>query len=342
MQTRNDTRVACYDAELDAVYGHLLKAQRIIITAHEKPDGDAVGSCIGLGWLLKNLHGNNSPKQIIIYNESGFPDWLSFLELPCDVVTKLDFPFEPDLIVMLDCGDPQRLGQAMCDYIQKKPTINIDHHLGNPLYGTLVNWVNPQKAATGEMITDIALAHEIEFNKYMMESLYVAITADTGNFSFDNTNVNVLRQLIHFVEHGLQIPKIRAKLDNSWSLAKMHFWGDLMQNIQLAHDAKLAYIKITDAMFTTHNAHRDDLEGFVEQIRKLKGVRVAVLMREEIKNGEMYSKMSIRSSGNDDVRQIALAFGGGGHKNASGAKAKCTMDEMMTKVLELANAVWDN
>ena len=311
-------------------------ADKILICAHTQPDGDAVGSSIALAYILNTLN-----KQCVIYNESDFPKWLSFLEKPSEIITNIEnLPFEPELIIALDCGDPKRLGDDMNAYIKTKKSINIDHHLGNPLYGSEVNWVDSTKAATGEMIADLSKALNVSLDKALSEALYVALSADTGNFTFGNTRVSTLEWFVKLAATPIDIASIRVKMDNNWTLNKLKFWGQLYQEIQVLEEGRFAYIKIPLNYYAKFDVDKEALEGFIEQIRRISGVRVAMLIKEDNKNGVPMVKISMRSHGSDDVRVILQTLGGGGHKNAAGANVSGSMDAAIEQILPLVKAMW--
>jgi len=308
----------------------------ILVCAHTQPDGDAVGASIALAYTLKALH-----KKCIIYNETDFPKWLSFLEKPSEVITKIDLlPFEPKLIIALDCGDPKRLGDGMSEYIKTKKSVNIDHHLGNPLYGSEANWVDSTQSATGEMIAELSKALGVSLHKELAEALYVALSADTGNFTFGNTKISTLEWLVKLVATPLDIASIRVKMDNNWTLNKLKFWGQLYQEIQILDEGRFAYVKIPLTYYDKFQVTKEDLEGFIEQIRRIGGVRVAMLLKEDIKNNKEIVKISMRSHGADDVRAILIELGGGGHKNAAGANVNGSMETVLAKILPLVKAMW--
>ena len=129
-------------------------------------------------------------------------------------------------------------------------------------------------------------------------------------------------------------------MDNNWTLNKLRFWGHLYQEIQIVDEGRFAYIKIPLGYYERFEVNKESLEGFIEQIRRITGVRVAMLLKEESKNGEPTVKISMRSHGADDVQVILTQLGGGGHKNASGANVSGTMDSVVDKILPLVEKMW--
>ncbi len=313
----------------------IVKSNRIMICAHAQPDGDAIGSSFALGYALHALG-----KEFFIYNESPMPDWLSFLECPSFYHTDLEkLPFPPELIIALDSGDIHRLGEKTAEFLPNYQSLVIDHHLGNPHYGTY-NWVNPQMGATGEMIAMLIKALGVNYQPKMAESLYVALCTDTGNFTYGNTDSHVLECLIEVVKTPINISEIQEKLSHNSSLKKLKFWGQLFQEIQVIEEGRFAYAQVPYTYFEKYQVTKEDLEGFIEQIRRIKGVRVAMLMREDHKPHKKIVKVSLRSHGDDDVRSVLTPLGGGGHKNAAGLTVSMSMQEVMDQILPSIHNIW--
>ena len=315
----------------------LRRHDRVLITAHAHPDGDAMGSCLALAWALRAI-GRNA----LVFNQDGVPGFLRFLPLPGPVLTSVEqLPCEPELVVVLDCGDRARVGEALQPLMDRVPTVNIDHHLSNPNFGTAANWVVTSAAATGELVGRIAEELRAPMQGALAQALYVAVSTDTGNFSYGNTSPGALRLTARLVEEGLDIASIREKLENNWSETKLRLWGRLMSETRILEDGRLAAALVTRRMLAETGATREDTEGFVEQLRRLTGVRVALLLREEEKDGTVVTKASLRSSGPDNVRDVAAQFSGGGHKNAAGATVSLDAEKTLTVMLPYIRFVWN-
>ena len=324
-----------------AVPSDILRAlrehDRILVTAHAHPDGDAMGSCLALAWALHGLG-----KDVCVFNEDGIPGFLNFLAPPCPVVTNVEeLPWTPGLIAVLDCGDRARVGEKLQPLMDAVPTLDIDHHLANPLFGSAGNWAEASASATGELVGLIVLELGVPMQGPLAEALYVALSCDTGNFSYGNTTPCALRLTALLREQGLDIASLREKLENNWSEAKLRLWGRLMAETRLLEGGKLAAAFVTRAALTATGSRREDAEGFVEQLRRLAGVRVALLLREEEKDGKVFTKASLRSSGNDSVRDVAAQFGGGGHKNAAGATLAMEAGEALDALLPHICSIWN-
>ncbi|MBR3880992.1 MAG: bifunctional oligoribonuclease/PAP phosphatase NrnA [Mailhella sp.] len=322
----------------DDVLSALRRYERILITAHTHPDGDAMGSCLALAWALRDIGVN-----ALIFNEDGVPGFLHFLSLPGPVLTSVEqLPCDPQLIVVLDCGDRARVGEALQPLLDRVPTVNIDHHLANPNFGTEANWVVPSAAATGELVGYIIQELGTPLQGATAQALYVALSTDTGNFSYGNTTPGALRLAATLREGGLDISSIREKLENNWSEAKLRLWGRLMSETRILEDGKLAVALVTRQLLAETGATREDIEGFVEQLRRLTGVRVAMLLREDEKDGKVQTKASLRSSGPDNVRNVAAQFGGGGHKNAAGATVALEAEKTLLVMQPYIRFVWSD
>lgn len=295
----------------------------IVLTMHSNPDGDAIGSALGMAWFLQEqLH-----KRVCIYNESPFPKWFSFLAVPCAYYTDTaDIPFADPLVITLDAGEVHRFGETFGAYLAGKKSICIDHHLGGGDFAAEYAWVDPSMAATGQMVAEIVYCHAEKTLENVAQSLYVALSCDTGNFTFGNTDSACIRCLARLVDTPIAVAPLRQALDNTWTEQKMRFWGTLMGMVRFAFDGQLASVGVPQGMYAEYGVTKEDLEGFVEHMRKVKTVRIALLMREEIKNNAPFVKVSMRSAGDDDVRGILARFGGGGHKNAAGAGIAGTLE----------------
>lgn len=321
----------------EEVLSALRKHKRVLVAAHARPDPDAMGSSLAMAWALRSIG-----VDALVFNEDGMPPFLKFLTLPGPVLSSLErLPCDPDLVVCLDCGDRARLGETLQPLLDRVPTVNIDHHLANPLFGTEANWVEPGMAATGELVAYIAKALRAPLHGALAEALYVAISADTGNFSYGNTTPGALRLVAEMVDEGLEISRLRECMEKNWTEAHLRLWGRAMQEARVLEDGKLVAALITLDMMRECHADREDSEGLVEQLRRLSGVRVALMLREEEKDGKIQVKASLRSSGKDNVRDVAAQFGGGGHRNAAGATLPLTAEKALTVMQPYIRFVWN-
>ena len=287
---------------------------RVLVAAHVNPDGDALGSMSALGWLLKALG-----REFVLYSPSGVPDYLSFLPLPCTLLTSLEhLPFEPKALVLLDCGEAHRLGDDLATALE-----------GSDGMGTVDNWIEPAAAATAQLAAYICLAAGLRPEGPLGESLALGLVTDTGGFLHGSTTAAVFRLAALLCDNGCDIHILREKLDNNWSPARMALWARLMQRVELCCDgrAALALARLED--LRQCGALKEDLEGLVEQFRRLRGVEASGILREDAPG--IY-KLSLRSTGTTDVRSVAVQFGGGGHRNAAGGTLRMEGEEAFDAV----------
>lgn len=284
---------------------------RVIIAGHVNPDGDALGSVAALGCLLRSLG-----KECVLYSKSGVPPYLTFLPLPGSMHDNLQrLPFRPAAAVLLDCGEPHRLGDELEKALPSLTSVNIDHHLGSEGMGSLANWIEPQAAATAQLTAYVAISAGLTLDGMLGQALALGLVTDTGGFAHGNTSAAVLHLAAHLVERGCDIALLRQQLENGWSMGRMRLWARLMERIQLLANGTLAFCAVRLDDLQSCGATKEDLEGFVEQMRRLAGVRAAALLREDAPGSH---KFSLRSFGETDVRAVAAALGGGGHRNAAG------------------------
>lgn len=301
----------------------LASKNKILITAHTNPDGDALGSMVGIAHLSLALG-----KEARLVNFSKLPVFLEWLDIPVPVVgSYADLSgWVPDLVVFLDCGAPHRVGPdggALADG-ERLPgwegvkILNIDHHYGNPDFGD-VNFVEPAAGATAELVGLLAEHMGQQLCGPLGEAVYLGLSSDTGNFSYSSSTPSLMAMAARIVANGLRVEEFIQKSENNWSLGRMQLWGELMQNLKQAADGRVVYTVITNALLKKHKCKASDLEGFVSFLRHLQEAQVSLLVREKSTAGSKVSLRSMGGSASVDVQKVAAAFGGGGHKSASGA-----------------------
>ena len=307
---------------------------RVLVSGHVNPDGDAVGSLAAAGHILRAMG-----KEFILYSSTGLPQYLKFFPLPGTVRTSLrHLPFTPRSALLLDCGEPHRLGSELADRLPRLTSVNIDHHLGGNGMGSLANWVEPQAAATAQLMAYVALAAGLPLENELACDVALGIITDTGGFCHGNTSADVFSLCAHLVRNGCDLTGLRERLENTWSMGRMRLWGRLMDRARLERNGEIAFCRVLLEDLRQCRALKEDLEGFVEQLRRLGGVRAAALLRED---SPELCKFSLRSYGATDVRAAAAALGGGGHLNAAGGTLSMTPDRAEEALLAAVNAQLD-
>ena len=306
----------------------LEQSTSFLVASHEHPDGDAIGSTAAMGHLLKGLR-----KDVVLYNATGLPDRFAWLEMPGPVRTRI--PEDGyDWVITLDCGDFDRLGHDFVTRAPRDKLINIDHHQGNPGFGFL-NWIDPERSSVGEMVALLARDLGVPLRGPMAEAVYLALVTDTGSFSFGNTSGETLELAAEIVRQGLDPGLFNALMLSQWTLNKVHLQGLALSGARLHLDGKVALVSVSRDMLRKTGSTTEDCEGLVNTMRQIKGVLVGVSLRED---PEGNTKFSLRSWGDVDVRSIAVLFGGGGHRNASGGRVPAGLEEAEQKLVSAIGA----
>lgn len=318
-----------------AIIKALGRARRVLSAAHVSPDGDAVGSALALAAIVQSLDA-----EARVFLPGGIPSSFSWLKSPAPVVSSLEElgGWVPELLLFADCGDAHRAGPELAALAAKELppgwegllTANIDHHKSNPMFADL-NWVEPERAATGELVGLMAEELGLPLSGSLGEALYLALVTDTGNFTYANTSAGCLAMAARIVDAGLDVAGFTDRTENNWSLARMHLWGRLMGDVSLHVGGAVACCLVPRSYLEAAGLSNDDLEGFASWLRRIKGVRVAIFIRED---GAGLCKISLRSMGDFDVRAVAALFGGGGHASAAGAETTMPPQQAARALLE--------
>ncbi len=299
---------------------------RVVVAGHVNPDGDAAGSVAAAGHILRALG-----KEFMLYAAPGLPRYLDFFPMPAVVHTSLArAPFTPRCALLLDCGEPERLGADLAAMLPQLDTVNIDHHLGGDGMGSRGNWVVTEAAATAQLMAYVALAADLPLTGDLGLSIALGLLTDTGGFCHGNTSADVLALASHLVANGCKLHWLREKMDNNWSLGRWRLWGQLMERAAVEHHGQIAFCPVSLKDIGRCQALKEDLEGFVEQLRRLHGVKVAALLREE---APRLCKFSLRSYGAINVRAMAADMGGGGHFNAAGGSLRMPLKKASEELL---------
>lgn len=284
---------------------------RVLIAAHVNLDGDALGSMSAAAWLFTALG-----REFALYSPTGVPETLAFLPLPGRVHSSLGhLPFAPESALLLDCDAPERLGRELAACVRDFSSVNIDHHLGGSGMGSIVSWIAPEAAATAQLMAYTALALDQPLVGRLADSVALGLITDTGGFCHGNTTAYVFELCALLAGGGCRISELREQLDSNWSLGRLHLWSRLLARVRLACDERVAICTVFREDLRECHASREEMEGIVDWFRRIRGVRVAAILREE---GPECCKFSLRSRGGVDVRAMAVTLGGGGHRNAAG------------------------
>jgi phosphoesterase RecJ-like protein len=320
-------------AAAKALAAVLEPGKRVCLTTHVNPDGDGLGSEIG---LLHLLHSRGV--DAVVTNPTPTPDRFTFLfdEMPgCDrsaqAVKELR---RADVIVVLDISDLGRLGM-LCDTVRDAgvPVACVDHHVSDGMLPPGPRYLDPTAAATGELIYEIALANGWPLTPDVGQALYVALLTDTGGFRFSNTRPRTLRVAADLLETGVDAEQIYLDVYAKAPEGRPRLFAEALQTLVVEPQHGLAWVTVPPGAIERLGVTSDDLDGVVEFPRSIEGVRMALLFREAAQ-GRI--KVSLRSVGNVDVAEFARRFGGGGHRKAAGLSVVGSMVDVQGTVLEAA------
>lgn len=297
-----------------------------LITSHKNPEGDALGSELALAMSLERMG-----KVVDVRNRDPVPEIYRFLPNSERVRNIIDKGY--DVLFLLDCGSVERTDLIDLDDIPAREVFIIDHHItSNPPMGH--HWIEPGASSTGEMVYNLIVSLGIDIDLDMAVNLYTAIMTDTGSFRYPSTTPEALRIAGILIEKGVRPSKIYEEVYENLPFKKLRLFGYALRGLERNQDGKIAWITITQRMYRLTGAGAEDTEEFVNYLRSIKGVEVAILFRQ---TGRRAYKVSLRSKGRVDVAKIAEALGGGGHRDASGCELKGYLSEIKKKVVGIVD-----
>ena len=287
----------------------LKDAVTIAIGGHIRPDGDCVGSCIGLYQYIKD---NYKDKKADVYLEE-IPDSFHFLK-PADVI-RHEIPADVtyDLFICLDCGDSARLGFSAPLFEEAGETLCVDHHVSNQSFAD-ENYIFPETSSTSELIFELLETERI--TKEIAECIYVGIVHDTGVFQYSSTSAKTMETAGILMEKGIDFSKIIDDTFYTKTFGQNQILGQALLNSQLFLDGAVIATAISQEEMKQFGVQPKHLDGIVSQLRVTKGVEAAIFLYE---NEDHTWKVSMRSNGKVDVAAIAMKHQGGGHVRAAGA-----------------------
>ena len=313
-------------SERTSIFDALARERKIMIGTHNRPDGDAIGSMLALAHVL----GQSSHKEVIACVDA-VPASLAFLPGAEKLVLWNQVPseYKPDVFVALDCGTSSRLGEGYRFFIQSSLRINIDHHISNDYYADY-NLVEPEAAATGEIIFKLLDEMNYSMDMHTAACLYAAMATDTGSFRFTNTTAETHRIAAALHDVGIDFFALSQQLFDTRTPDEIRLLASVLGSFELANEGRISVMTIQQSMMDDHEMMDAEAENFAGFARSVIGVSVAVLFREQ--NDSV--RVSFRSRDDTDVNVIAQIFGGGGHKKASGAVVRGSLAEVREKVLK--------
>ena len=299
---------------IDAIRGN----SSFLLTSHEGPDGDAVGSTLALASFLRKIG-----KDVTVHFQDSIPELYAFLP-GCDSVHP-QIPGRPyDVAFVLDIGELRRAGKHFCSFKQIGILINLDHHLSCDNFGDY-NLIDSTAAATGVLVYRIIRAYGYSIDQMTALCLYVSIITDTGSFRYSNANKEAFTVAGEMIELGVNAWDVAEQLYENQPRKRLELLGHCLPTLEVIKNGLAASVTVTLDMYAATNADAELTDGFVNYPRSIHGVEVAIFFRQL---EERKFKVGFRSKGKVNVAAFSAAMGGGGHHNAAG----CTLDGSLAEV----------
>lgn len=316
---------------LNALHG----AERIAITAHVRPDGDAIGATLGLHRILAD-----AGKASTIVALGPIPDRYAFL-LREDIIIPAEqtTPEQFDLLTILDTGAIDRMPELLQPWLTKVRTLNIDHHPTNTAFAD-INYVVPTASSVGEIICALANANNLDISKNAAEALWVALVTDTGRFSFSNTTPAAMQAASRLLETGIKTDHINHRIYNAIPLVRLQLQGRAIEHIEIHHQGQLALVSLSRKDFSAYNARGEDAEDIVDIPRSIHGVQIALFLYELPGDGPIQTKASFRTNEPFDAAELCRSLKGGGHARAAGCSIDLPLAEAKKQMLSVIDNLW--
>lgn len=300
--------------------------QSFVLLSHVRPDGDAIGSLLGLGFSLLA-----AGKAVRMLNEDGVPESLAFLPGAERVELPPDQPIDAEVVIALDTATRPRLGERCLAAVDSIGCwLNIDHHISNTRYAEL-NLIDATSPATGEILYHLISALKLPLPPESRDALYVAVSTDTGSFQYPSTTAKTYEMAADLIRRGLDVGRINSLTYDNHPYRRLELLRVLLNSLQRSADGLVAHWTLEAATRAELDLEAADSEGLIDVIRAIRGVQVAVFF-EEMPDGK--SRVSMRSKDSRlDVCKIAMLFGGGGHSLAAGIRMKVPIREARERVL---------
>ncbi|WP_345715228.1 DHH family phosphoesterase [Luteolibacter yonseiensis] len=300
--------------------------QSFVLISHVRPDGDAIGSQLALGFSLMA-----AGKSVRLINEDGLPDNLAFMSGSDKIELPPAEPLDVEVAIALDTAAKPRLGDNALHAASKaKIWLNIDHHKSNPSYGDL-NFIDSSSPATGQILYQIITQLDLPLPAETRDAIYVAVSTDTGSFQYPSTTAKTYEMAADLIHRGLNVGTLNSQTYDNHPYRRVELMRALLNTLELSADGLVANWELRDQTRIDLALLPEDSEGLIDIIRAIRGVQLAVFF-EELEGGKI--RVSMRSKDKRlDVCRIALEFGGGGHALAAGIRMTGPLEEAKALVL---------
>ena len=312
-------------SEVEAVVEEIRDGERFLLTTHENPDGDALGSLLAMHQVLKAM-GKDSV-MFLAAKEFPLPIEYRFMALE-EVFHEPPADMADRVVIFLDCGNIDRMPVDFLKYDGEK-VLNIDHHHDNTRFGT-INLVDVDASSTAEIVFDLIGMLGVDMTPEIASALYVGLVTDTGKFMYENTDARTHRMAAALVDAGVNVNEISRRLYEHVPIEKLRLIARALEKIEIHEGGALAVTYISKHDYEATGASEMLTEGIIDHLRALEGTAVAALVRDQPERGRAGRKVSLRSTdGRVDVSAIAREQGGGGHQRAAGFGTDLSYDEVV-------------
>lgn len=318
---------------LNEVAKWLSERDEIAITAHIAPDGDSIGSTLGLMHALRQM----GKRCFVVMNDAPPRTYSDLPGAAGIAVAAAGMPFEPRSIIVLDCAGYDRVGPAVEPLLRAADDIAcVDHHATSREFGS-AHFIDSSAASTGEIIVQLTELMGVRMNREIADCLYTAIITDCGNFAYSYTSADTLRLAAKCVEAGVDLAQLSYKYFRERTRQRTILLGRALSGIEYLRGGLIAVIRVSMDMLVECGANRQDIDKIINFGIDTEGTLVSMLLEED----EGSVKVGFRSGEPIDCSQIALALGGGGHSRASGATVAGSMSDVAGRALDEINRALD-
>ncbi|HEX9415727.1 MAG TPA: bifunctional oligoribonuclease/PAP phosphatase NrnA [Gaiellaceae bacterium] len=317
--------------ELEAAAQAIREHDRFLLTTHENPDGDALGSLLAAKLALDVL---GKDTVMYLYGDVPLPAEYDFMQLD-ELRREIPSDASERILIALDCANESRLGRDQSGLLEHaRLVVDIDHHHDNTRFGD-INVIVSDASSTGEILRDLLRLLGVELTPEIAEALYIALVTDTGRFQYTNTTPRALRLAAELVEAGANLHRVFQGVYESVAFAKLKLLARALERAEVYEGGRLVIAYLLRDDFLEVGAVEPYSEGIIDYLRAVEGAYMAVLIREPPTRGGPKHRVSLRSSGDElDVSEIARKAGGGGHRQAAGFSSELPLDELIAFIRE--------
>ncbi len=305
-------------------------AQTIAICAHTSPDGDALGSGLGLAELIRKRWPGKEVTSLLA-DPAPVPRIYTFMPGTEGMVHVADYHVDPDLLIAVDLPSANRMNEAQAIVSRAAHVAVIDHHPGDDTFGE-AKVVRTSAAATGVLVAQYAMRLGVGFTQTMAQNLYCAIVTDTGRFQYQNADGEAFAVASMLVDNGASPSEVSLNVYQSFRLQYLHLKALVLGRIITFEKGRIAYSYATESDLERTGADLAECDGLIDAVRSVEGSQIALFLKEV---GDGRVRGNLRSKGDHDISQVAVAMGGGGHRAAAGFTVEGDVDEVLSRVLPL-------